>query len=60
MCRNSDENVYFHQVIERIADQKPNKSAIVYMGKRITYKQLVGKFHRFASGLLKLDRKSVV
>ena len=50
-------NDLFHEIIERISEERPNKTAILYMGKRFTFKQFVNKFQRFASGLAKLGIK---
>jgi len=48
---------FIHEIVEGVALKKPDKPAIIYMGKCITYKQFVDKFHRFASSLARLGVK---
>lgn len=48
----------FHEIVESIAIEKPNKVALYYLGKKFTYKHFVDKFQRFASALVDLQVKA--
>jgi len=54
LMHGSGTNVLLHELIEEVARRKPNKTAMIYLGHRLSYQQFRDKFHRFASALVHL------
>ena len=54
MLHMTEGALLFHELIEKVANERPNKTALIYMGRRVTYRELVDRFHRFASALVGL------
>ncbi|MDY6974467.1 MAG: long-chain fatty acid--CoA ligase, partial [Thermodesulfobacteriota bacterium] len=54
MLHKNQGALLFHELIERVANERPNKTALMYMGRRLTYRGLVDRFNIFASALVRL------